>query len=146
MSLAGTFESSATSAPPRLPRERRAAPFSLRLSEAERERLIAEANGVALGAFIKARLFDRHVPSDTTRRVRRSTAVKDEAALAQALALLGSSHMASNLNQLARAANLGILPVTPETEASLVEAAETVRELRRLLMRALGFRSERGSA
>ena len=68
--------------------------------------------------------------------------MQDREALAQALALLGRSHLSSNLNQIAHAVNIGVLPVTPETEAELVGAVPDVRLMRRLLFSALGYRSE----
>ena len=62
--------------------------------------------------------------------------------LAQALALLGRSHLSSNLNQIAHAVNIGILPVTPETEAELLAAVSAVTEMRGLFLRALGHQAE----
>ena len=56
-------------------------------------------------------------------RTRRSgLPVADREAHAQAVALLGRSRLASNLNQLARAVHIGVLPTTPETEAELLRA------------------------
>lgn len=65
--------------------------------------------------------------------------IKDRRSLAKLLALLGRSRLASNLNQLAHIANIGALPATPETEAELREAVAAVRDLRRLLIVALGL-------
>jgi len=42
--------------------------------------------------------------------------VKDHAAPAMALALLGRSRIASNLDQLAKAADLGVMTVSPMTD------------------------------
>ncbi len=118
-------------------RRKRPAPFSLRLSAEERARLIHEAKGVPLGAYIKAKLFGDGAPL----RIRRSgLAVEDRKELAQVLALLGRSRLSSNLNQLAYAANIGSLPLTPETEAELRDALKDVRTLRRLLLNALGLK------
>lgn len=64
--------------------------------------------------------------------------VKNKAALAKVLALLGASRLSQNLNQLARAVNIGALPVTPKTDAELRDACRTVTELRDELLRALG--------
>jgi hypothetical protein len=55
------------------------------------------------------------------------------------LASLGQSRIANNLNQLAKAVNIGALPVTPETESEIVEACAAVSAMRRDLMRALGI-------
>ena len=121
---------------PSPPREKRPAPFSLRLNEAERTRLTDEAAGEPLGAYIKAKALGE----PPLRRM----GIEDRKALAKALALLGQSRLSSNLNQLAHAANIGSLPLTPETEAFLLAALKDVREIRRLLVRALGLKPEAG--
>lgn len=119
--------------------EIRLPPFSLRLSLAERERLSDEAAGAPLGTYIKAKVLGGVPPL----RMRRSgLALEDRKALAQALALLGRSHVANNLNQLAHAANSGSLALTPETESDLTAALEAVREMRTLLLTALGLKPE----
>lgn len=59
--------------------------------------------------------------------------------LAQVLGKLGQSRLSSNLNQLARLANTGVLDVDPETEAALVRAANEIREMRQILIAALNL-------
>mgnify|MGYP005855659883 CR=1 FL=1 len=121
---------------------KRPPPFSLRLSADERARLEAEAQGAPLGAYIKAKLTGGEVPV----RMRRSgLAVEDRQALAQALARLGQARLANNLNQLAHAANIGTLPITPDTEAALLDAARDIRAIRDLLLTALGLKPEGGA-
>jgi hypothetical protein len=66
--------------------------------------------------------------------------VKDAQPLGQLLGLLGKSRLANNLNQLAKAANMGSLPVTQETESDLREACAAVFEMRLLLLKALGLK------
>ncbi len=111
----------------------------IRLSDAQRARLTAEAAGRPLGAYIKAKaLGDKPL-----RRPRHEgITVADRRPLAQALALLGRSRIASNLNQIAHAVNVGVLPVTPETEAELFAAVRDVRAVRRMLVAALGMKAE----
>ncbi len=111
------------------------APFSLRLTFEERARLERAAAGLPLGAYIRERLFDETAPP---RRTRGKFPVRDHEALARVLAALGRSRLANNLNQLARAANTGSLPVTPDTEHELMQACAAVAEIRRELLRALG--------
>lgn len=110
-------------------------PFSLRLSDDERAKLEAAAADMPLGSYIKARLFDGDLSS---RRTRGRAPVKDHAALAQVLGMLGNMRLASNLNQLAKAANIGTLPLTPEVEEDLQRACAAVIAMRAELMRALG--------
>jgi xanthine dehydrogenase molybdopterin-binding subunit B len=120
--------------------KKRPAPFAIRLSEDERARLTAEAKGAPLGTYIKSKAL-----GGPPLRLRRSgLAIEDRQALAKALALLGRSHIANNLNQLAHAANIGALAMTPETEAELRETLRDVRVMRLLLMSALGFKPEAG--
>lgn len=118
--------------------KKRPAPYSLRLSEDQRERLTVEAAGDPLGTYIKAKLFG----TAPIRRHGPSLKVEDRELLARALALLGRSRIASNLNQLAHAANIGSLPITPETQAELLACLRDVRDIRRLLMIALGLKPE----
>lgn len=94
---------------------------------------------MSLSSYIHWRLFD--VASPPPRR-RGKHPVKDHQALAQVLGLLGQSRLSSNLNQLARSANTGSLPVTPDTEATLIAAAAEVQEIRRLLIDALNLEAE----
>lgn len=89
-----------------------------------------------LGAYILERVFNEEA---TPRRRRGKNPVKDHQALAQVLGKLGQSRLSSNLNQLARSANTGSLPVTPDTEAALIEAVAEIREIRRLLIQALNL-------
>ncbi|MBI1274521.1 hypothetical protein GC177_00930 [bacterium] len=109
------------------------APFCLRLSFEERAKLEQEAGNMSLGAYIRSRLFDR--PTPRKRRLHRPVA--DQTLLAQLLTALGASRLAANLNQLAKAANSGSLPVTPDTEQHLHDACREVRSIRSLLMKAL---------
>lgn len=110
-------------------------PFSLRLTFEERTRLEQEASGMALGAYIRMRLFGDDAEP---RRTRGKFPVKDHEALGRVLGALGASRLSSNLNQLARAVNSGSLPVTPETEEILFDACNEILAMREELLRALG--------
>ena len=109
-------------------------PFSLRLTFEERSRLENEAQGMPLGAYIRQRLLEG---APRPKRLRPSP-VEDRDALRQVLGLLGQSRLANNVNQLAKAANLGTLPVDPETEEALYHASCDIEKMRKMLMRALG--------
>jgi hypothetical protein len=118
-------------------RKKRTPPFSLRLTFEQRARLEQDAAGSSLSAYIHERLFGVDAPP--ARRKRGKSPVKDQQAIAELLAKLGQSRLSSNLNQLARLANMGALPVTPETETAIIEAAEDVAAMRKLLIEALGM-------
>mgnify|MGYP001353831082 FL=1 len=118
-------------------RKKRTPPFSLRLTFEQRARLEQEAAGSSLSAYIHERLFGAEAPP--ARRKRGKSPVKDQQAIAELLAKLGQSRLSSNLNQLARLANLGALPVTPDTETAIIEAAGDIAAMRKLLIEALGL-------
>ncbi len=144
MSLTGEFQSieniirAAAKPQAKAAKPRRPAPFSIRLSEEERARLMAEAGGAPLGAYIKAKALG----TAPLRSRRTGITIEDRKALAQALALLGQSRLASNLNQIAHGVNIGTMPVTPEIQLELYGALKDVRSMRRLLMTALGLKPE----
>ena len=113
-------------------------PFSLRLSADERALLDAQAGGQPLGAYIRDRLLGAEAaPRRKSRRPR-----VDEQLLAQVLAELGASRLASNVNQLAKSANIGTLDVSARVEAELLDACAAIRDMRDKLVTALGLRPE----
>jgi hypothetical protein len=110
-------------------------PFSIRFTFEERAKLDADRGSKALSNHIREKLFG----DDAARRKRPGNSpVGDAEALGRVLGALGASRLSSNLNQLAKAVNLGSLPVSPEVEAELIEACQEVQELRADLLRALG--------
>lgn len=119
------------------PRPKRSAlsPVTLRLTPEERARLEELAQGMTLSAYIRACLF----AEQSKRRKRRpASVVEDKKAIAEALALLGQSRVANNLNQLAYNANIGALAIGPEEKAKIEEAYAHVLSIRSLLLTALG--------
>jgi hypothetical protein len=117
-----------------LPAKRRPAPLSIRFTDAEKAALRHKAAGIPLGSFIRQLVLGPDVGGGKARKY----PVKDGEALGHILGLLGQSRIANNLNQLAKAAHLGALPVTDETEADLRAACAEVVTIRRLLLKALG--------
>jgi hypothetical protein len=111
-------------------------PISFRVTEDERERLEKAASGLSLSAYIRQCVFGEHTAS---RKVRNRAPIKDHAALARVLGLLGNSRIANNLNQLAKDANCGALRLDRETEAKITEAYSHVIAMRQELIRALGL-------
>lgn len=118
-------------------------PFSIRFTESERARLEADAGTKPLAAHIRAKLFDGAQDFSRSRPRRKArTPQVDHAALARALAALGASRIASNLNQLAKAANMGTLPLTPEVLEELLAIIADIRVLRSDLIAAMGLIDE----
>jgi len=66
-------------------RNKRPAPFSIRLSDSEKKRLLDDAASAPLGSYMKATLFGAAL---LVRMRRTGLAVEDRTALAKALALL----------------------------------------------------------
>ena len=118
------------------PRKKKPSPFCLRLSSDERARLEHEAGDMPLGAYIRFKVLSEAAVRLPRSRPRRP--LKDQQALGTLLGMLGASRLPSNINQLAKAANTGSLPVTPETEAALKRAAYDIACMRELLLKALG--------
>jgi len=112
------------------------APISLRLSVDERAALERAAAGRTLSSYIRNRLFE--VGADV-RRTRGRFPVKDQQALAQALALLGKTGLAANVAELAQAVRMGTLPVSEETETALQAACTDIAAIKAAVMRALGI-------
>lgn len=123
-------------------RSKKLPPFSLRLTFDERARLEELAGNEPLGSYIKRKVFDGKGAGTKRARSRKRRPIKDEQRLAQVLAMLGQSRIANNLNQLAKAANLGTLPMMPDTEREIRRACADVALMRRELLRALGHRSD----
>lgn len=113
-------------------------PVTLRLTPEERARLEELAQGMTLSAYIRACVFAKEA-----RRLKQRprNVVADKKAAAEALALLGHSRIASNLNQLAYHANIGALAIGETEKAQITEAYAHVLSIRSLLMRALEKRA-----
>lgn len=114
----------------------RTPPFSLRLTKQERQMLESRAGSMPLASYIKSVLFADNSP---VYRKRRKPPVADQKALADVLACLGASRIPNNLNQLAKAANIGDLFFDEETKRRIARACDDISTMRLLLMRALGF-------
>ncbi|WP_019960653.1 hypothetical protein [Woodsholea maritima] len=115
------------------------APFSLRLTFEERAMLDRMAGDRPLGAFIRKQLFGDNA---TPRTLHQRKPGQDKKALAQALSVLGQSRLSSNINQIAKAAHLGSLPVGPELDDELKAACADIRAMRDALISALGLKPE----
>ncbi|MFC3229172.1 hypothetical protein ACFOGJ_18140 [Marinibaculum pumilum] len=116
---------------------KRPAPFSLRLSEEERARLEREAGSEPLGSYIRSKLLDE---GEAPRKKARRAPPVDYALLGQILARLGKSEISANLCLLAALAEAGELPIDEETQHDLRTACADVKDMRLILIRALGLK------
>jgi len=115
-------------------------PFSIRFTEEERARLERRAGRKPLGAYIRAKLLGE----EETKRRSSARPGSDHKALALALGELGRSRLASNMNQIAKAANMGVLDSGPELAADLAQACADIAAMRTALITALGVKPEPG--
>lgn len=117
--------------------------FSIRLSDDERAVLEREAGKLSLGAHMRRKLLGARVSARRGKEPRRRRVPKvDHAALGKALALLGRSELSRRLDELAMAAMMGALPVTPELVQELHAVCAHIRAIRAAVMEALNI--ERG--
>jgi hypothetical protein len=90
-----------------------------------------------LGAYIRGELLGQ---TASPRRKQRQPKV-DEKQVAALLAGLGASRIPSNLNQLAKHANMGTLDASEDITQQLQDACAAVMAMREALFIALGLRS-----
>lgn len=114
------------------------APFSVRLTEQERAELTKLADGQPLGQFIKDAILQNGVRPPPSHKPR----IQDQKLLAKLLGALGQSRFASNINQLAKAANSGSLPVNEEVSQSLHDAVAAIRWMRDTLIEGIGLKPQ----
>ncbi len=119
-------------------KQQRPAPFSIRLSAEERAALERKAGSRPLGAYIRSKLLD----GEESRRKPARTASIDYALLGQVLGKLGKSEQTTCLFLLAVAAEAERVAMGEEERAALDRACADVREMRALLIKALGLRVE----
>lgn len=113
-------------------------PFSLRLSADERAWLEQQAGNRPLGAYIRETLLGEKA---VKRKALRKPQLQDEQ-FAALLAALGESRLSSNLNQLAKHANMGTIDVSDDVEVQLQEAYHAILDMRQALFAALGLKTE----
>ena len=117
-------------------KRKRPAPFSIRLSEDERAYLEGKAGNKPLGTYAREKLLgDAQAPRKPVKRQR-----MDYELLGRVLAELGRSELSSCLCILAMAAENGSLDVSDDVTKNLNLACADVRDMRVMLIQALGLR------
>lgn len=130
--LRKSFQSVSVTTKPKYP-----PPFSLRLSEEERAILRQRAGKLSMGEYIRSKLFG---DAATPRKVKRRNPTEADQTNAAQLAGLGQSRLASNMNQIAKAANMGALPVTPDLLDELHQACADIAAMRDALIGRQGLK------
>ncbi|CAA0121116.1 Uncharacterised protein [Halioglobus japonicus] len=109
---------------------RKTKPFAIRFTDEERAYLLNQAGSRPLGAYCR----DRLLGSKAEQRKELRTPKLDQEQYATLLAALGQSRLSSNLNQLAKSANMGTLDVSPEGERKLIAACNAIIAMRDSLL------------
>ena len=110
--------------------------------EEERKALETAAAGRPLAAYIRWLIFKEDMPEMPKKRTRGETADIDQKAIAKLIGALGQSRISANINQLAKAANSGSLPVNHDVVESLNESVTAIQWMRDTLIKALGLKPQ----
>ncbi len=117
-------------------------PFSIRFTPAERKALEMAAAGRPLAAYIRWLIFKEDMPEMPKKRTKGESVSRDQKEIAKLLGALGQSRISSNINQLAKAANSGSLPVNEEVIQALNEAVAAIKWMRQRLIKGLGIKPQ----
>ena len=98
-------------------------PFTIRLTAEQRALLEHKAAGRPLDEYLRSTAINDNEPDKQRRNM---YPIKDQTVAHQILVELGRSRMPENLAQLAHAAKLGILELTPEESAILLSACADI--------------------
>ncbi|MEM0930061.1 MAG: hypothetical protein AAGI89_12315 [Pseudomonadota bacterium] len=116
------------------PKPKRLPPISFRVNEAERDWLLKKAGSQSLGAYARARVL---AGAKIKAKKTASSPKERDVHLAQALALLGQSGVASALGALSEAVVLSTVPMSEAVEHEITMACQDIAEIKTLLMMAL---------
>jgi len=117
-------------------------PYSIRLSDAQRGFIREQARAVNMSdaKWIRYRLFSNSALTKPAHTVQQP--LSHDKDLARILYLLGQSRMANNLNQIAKAVNMGTLIISPDIYSQIDESYRAIIGMRSSLIKALGLRGE----
>ncbi|MEM8985633.1 MAG: hypothetical protein AAGC95_02830 [Pseudomonadota bacterium] len=116
---------------------KRLPPLSFRATLEERALLKAWAGTQPVSAYIRKKLFGEKA---SPRKLNKRLPSTDHEALSKVLALLGQSRLSSNMNQIAKAANMGSLPLSDGLQEELTAACADIRQMRQTLIEALDLK------
>lgn len=110
------------------------------LSPEQKSELVRRAGAKPVSTYVRDMVFPANDNApQVPRRIRRDKG--REALAASVLAQLGKSDVASSLREIARGVELGIIVLTPETDAAVREAAASVNSAAQAALRIMGVRS-----
>ncbi len=114
------------------------AAFSVRLTERERAELTKLANGQPLGQFIKDTILQNSTRSPPSSK----PGIQNQKVLAMLPGTLRQFHIASNINQLAKAVNSDSLPINEGGLQNLHNAVAAIRWMRDNLIEEMGLKPQ----
>lgn len=114
----------------------------MRFTDDERRVLEMAADGRPLAAYIRWLIFKEDMPELPKRRTREQMADPQIKELSKLLGTLGQSRISQNINQLAKAANSGSLPVNHEVAQELHDACAAIKWMRTTLIKAMGLKPQ----
>lgn len=123
--------------PSSVDRPAHSSPVSIRLTDEERGLLKRKAGSKPLATYAREQLVGE---VQARRKPVRKTPEIDKVLLAQILGVLGKSELAQTLCLLAVAAESGSAILDDETDAQVKEACADIRDIRLILIKALGLR------
>lgn len=136
--LQAKFQSASTPKRPQTKtRPTKTTPISIRLTNSERQYLERRAGNRPLSQYAREKLLG----SRAIKRKPSSRPTIDREILAQLLGTLGQSQLGPSMNQIARLAEKGALPLTPETKDEIKQACFQIASMRVALIKALGLKS-----
>ena len=125
-------------------KRKRPPPVSVRLSEEEYARLQRDAGTLSMAAYIRLKVFEKEETAPRRKPYTRKqpSPSSELKVLGHMLGGLGKSEIASNLDDLAKAARIGALPVSTETEREIQAACLAIQDIRLHLISALGIKAQ----
>ena len=113
-------------------------PVSFRVTNEERTTLKKAAGDQTIGAYVRDLALEAASGGKRIKRQKQSQTRQ----LAQILAALGSSDMASSMREISVAARIGALSESPDVVLDIQAACLTVQKMRHELISALGLKVE----
>ncbi|EFL90210.1 hypothetical protein [Ahrensia sp. R2A130] len=122
-----------------MPKQETTKPRSIRFSDEEWRAIDAKRGKLSASAYVRQCTLDRL--GKPRRKISGAPAPHTtQTQLAQIIALLGKSQALSVLRGLLNLARMSALPVTTETENHIKAACDDIRQIKSLLMKALGLK------
>ncbi|PHR92439.1 MAG: hypothetical protein COA69_08685 [Robiginitomaculum sp.] len=113
-------------------------PISFRVTLLEKSKIKKLAGSQSVSNYLRREALGGKVASKRKKRL----PDLDDKRLARLLGALGQSRLSSNMNQIAKAANMGALPVTDDLVVELHTACADIRAMRHDIITALGIKAE----